>query len=166
MFSEEQFIFLCHLVAPFLSRYNLDKPSPSILDITVELFNALERIDKHVQTLRYMDPICDLLYPFYSHLSHTKNTNTLIEIDINFLNRRTLRYHIKYQYVGNLMKSEVEGIVSRLRLSLQKKLRFITQLSLAEVEAMNQPSVDPVVVITNDTNNTTPQNNSTTSVPQ
>lgn len=88
-----------------------------------------------------------------------------IEIDINFLNRRTLRYHIKYQYVGNLMKSEVEGIVSRLRLPLQKKLRFITQLSLAEVEAMNQSSVDPVAVITNDTNNT-PQNNSTTSVPQ
>lgn len=64
VYSEEQFIFLCHLVAPFLSRYNLDKPSPSILDITVELFNALERMDKHVQTLRYMDPICDLLYPF------------------------------------------------------------------------------------------------------
>lgn len=64
VYSEEQFIFLCHLVAPFLSRYNLDKPSPSILDITVELFNALERMDKHVQTLLYMDPICDLLYPF------------------------------------------------------------------------------------------------------
>lgn len=64
------------------------------------------------------------------------------------------------------MKSEVEGIVSRLRLPLQKKLRFITQLSLAEVEAMNQPSVDPVVGITNDTNNTTPQNNNITSVPQ
>lgn len=73
------------------------------------------------------------------------------------------RYHIKYQYVGNLMKSEVEGIVCRLRLPLQKKLRFITQLSLAEVEAMNQPSVDPVVVITNGT--TTPQNNNTVTVP-
>ncbi|XP_050057825.1 mediator of RNA polymerase II transcription subunit 23-like [Aphis gossypii] len=136
VYSEEQFIFLCHLVAPFLSRYNLDKPSPSIVDITVELFNALERMDKHVQTLRYMDPICDLLY------------------------------HIKYQYVGNLMKTEVEEIVYRLRLPLQKKLRFITQLSLAEVEAMNQPSADPVV-ITNGTNGTaTPQNTNTASVPQ
>lgn len=64
VYSEEQFIFLCHLVAPFLSRYNLDKPSPSILDIIIELFNALERMDKHVKTLHFMDPICDLLYPF------------------------------------------------------------------------------------------------------
>lgn len=63
------------------------------------------------------------------------------------------------------MKSEVEGIVYRLRLPLQKKLRFITQLSLAEVEAMNQPSADPVV--TNGTNgNATSQNNNTTAAPQ
>jgi len=69
--------------------------------------------------------------------------------------------------VGNLMKSEVEGIVYRLRLPLQKKLRFITQLSLAEVEAMNQPSADPVVVITNGTNGiATPQNTNAASVPQ
>jgi len=65
------------------------------------------------------------------------------------------------------MKSEMEGIVYRLRLPLQKKLRFITQLSLAEVEAMNQPSADPVVVITNGTNGTaTSQNTNATSVPQ
>jgi len=65
------------------------------------------------------------------------------------------------------MKSEVEGIVYRLRLPLQKKLRFITQLSLAEVEAMNQPSADPAVVITNSTNGTaTPQNTNAASVPQ
>lgn len=64
------------------------------------------------------------------------------------------------------MKSEVEGIVYRLRLPLQKKLRFITQLSLAEVEAMNQPSADPIVVITNGTNGTTtPQNNNTVTAP-
>jgi len=62
------------------------------------------------------------------------------------------------------MNTAVEGIVYRLRLLLQKKLRFITQLSLAEVEAMNQPSADPVVVITNGT--ATPQNTNTASVPQ
>lgn len=64
------------------------------------------------------------------------------------------------------MKSEVEGIVFRLRLPLQKKLRFITQLSLAEVEAMNKPSADTIVVTANGTNGTTPQNNVTTTVPQ
>lgn len=65
------------------------------------------------------------------------------------------------------MKSEVEGIVCRLRLSLQKKLRFITQLSLAEVEAMNKPSADPAVVITNGTNGTAiPQSGNAATVPQ
>lgn len=67
------------------------------------------------------------------------------------------------------MKSEVEGIVFRLRLPLQKKLRFITQLSLAEVEAMNRPpSTESVIVITNGSNgSTTPQNtNATTPVQQ
>jgi len=64
------------------------------------------------------------------------------------------------------MKSEVEGIVYRLRLPLQKKLRFITQLSLAEVEAMNQRSADPVAVNTNGTNGiATPQNTNAASVP-
>lgn len=64
------------------------------------------------------------------------------------------------------MKSEVEGIVYRLRLPLQKKLRFITQLSLAEVEAMNQPSADPVVVITNGTNGiSTSHNTNIASIP-
>lgn len=61
------------------------------------------------------------------------------------------------------MKSEVEGIVYRLRLPLQKKLRFITQLSLAEVEGMNQSSPEPVVLIANGTNGITKtQNNPTT----
>jgi len=63
------------------------------------------------------------------------------------------------------MKSEVEGIVCRLRLPLQKKLRFITQLSLAEVEAMNQPNADSVV-ITNGTNGTATAQNNTVTVPQ
>lgn len=65
------------------------------------------------------------------------------------------------------MKSEVEGIVYRLRLPLQKKLRFITQLSLAEVEAMNQPNADPVIVITNGTTNgtATSQNSNCTVAP-
>lgn len=62
------------------------------------------------------------------------------------------------------MKSEVEGIVYRLRLPLQKKLRFITQLSLAEVEAMNQPNADPVIVITSGTNGTTTSQNSNSTV--
>lgn len=81
-------------------------------------------------------------------LHHYKGSFKLI-LEVSLIN--IFRYHIKYQYVGNLMKSEVEGIVCRLRLPLQKKLRFITQLSLAEVEAMNQQSSDPIVTNTNGT---------------
>lgn len=79
-----------------------------------------------------MDPICDLLY------------------------------HIKYQYVGNLMKSEVDGIVRRLRLPLQKRLRFITHLSLAEVEALNKAAEKESAVITNGSNGVVSQNINTT----
>lgn len=64
------------------------------------------------------------------------------------------------------MKSEVEGTVYRLRLPLQKKLRFITQLSLAEVEAMNQPNTDSVVVINGTNGTATSQITNTPIVPQ
>ena len=62
--SEEQFIFLCHLIGPFLSRYKFDRPSPCILDLAVELFTALEQVNSFNKEMKYIDPICDLLYPF------------------------------------------------------------------------------------------------------
>lgn len=101
--SEEQFVFLCHLIGPFLSRYSVDRPGPCILDLTIECFNALEHVDSCQQVLNYMDPICDFFY------------------------------HIKYQYVGNLMKSEVEGIIRKLRPALQMRLRFIAHLTVSEI---------------------------------
>lgn len=52
-----------------------------------------------------MDPICDLLY------------------------------HIKYMFVGDVMKNEVEGIIRRLRPALQMRLRFIAHLSIEEIHA-------------------------------
>lgn len=61
--SEEQYLFLCHLIGPFLSRFNVDRPSPCILDLTVELFTALNQVNSANEELKYIDPICDLLYP-------------------------------------------------------------------------------------------------------
>lgn len=52
-----------------------------------------------------MDPICDLLY------------------------------HIKYMFVGDSMKKEIEAIVRKLRAPLQLRLRFIAHLTLEEVTA-------------------------------
>jgi hypothetical protein len=61
--TEEQFLFLCHLVGPFLQRFNTDRPR-CVTDLTVELYELLEQVDKNVAHMNYMDPICDLLYPF------------------------------------------------------------------------------------------------------
>lgn len=52
-----------------------------------------------------MDPICDLLY------------------------------HIKYMFVGDSMKKELEAVVRRLRPALQLRLRFIAHLTVEEVNA-------------------------------
>ncbi|KAG8223893.1 hypothetical protein J437_LFUL004729 [Ladona fulva] len=61
--TEEQLLFLCHLVGPFLQRFNTDHPR-CVMDLTLQLYESLEQVDKSVPVLRYMDPICDLLYPF------------------------------------------------------------------------------------------------------
>lgn len=100
--TEEQFLFLCHLVGPFLQRFNTDRPK-CVTDLTVELYELLEQVDKNVTHMSYMDPICDLLY------------------------------HIKYMFVGDLMKSEVECIIRRLRPALQMRLRFIAHLNIEKI---------------------------------
>lgn len=60
--TEEQYVFLCHLVGPFLQRFNNDRPQ-YVMEITIELYQLLEQVDKSVTHLNYMDSICDLLYP-------------------------------------------------------------------------------------------------------
>uniref|UniRef100_A0A1B6D9V1 Mediator of RNA polymerase II transcription subunit 23 n=1 Tax=Clastoptera arizonana TaxID=38151 RepID=A0A1B6D9V1_9HEMI len=100
--TEEQFLFLCHLVGPFLQRFNTDRPR-CVMDLTIELYHLLEQVDKNVAHLNYMDSICDLLY------------------------------HIKYMFVGDTMKSDVEGIIRRLRPALQMRLRFIAHLNIDEI---------------------------------
>jgi len=60
--SEEQLIYACHLIGPTLARFNAERPH-CVVELAVCLYEMLERVD-HTQTiLKYMDPICDLLYP-------------------------------------------------------------------------------------------------------
>lgn len=49
------------------------------------------------------------------------------------LRQSILRYHIKYMYVGDLLKNETETIIRRLRPALQMRLRFITHLNIEEI---------------------------------
>ena len=61
--TEEQLIFVCHLIGPTLNRFNVERPR-CISELTVILYEMLEQVN-HVQThLKQMDPVCDLMYPF------------------------------------------------------------------------------------------------------
>ncbi|CAG9857627.1 unnamed protein product [Phyllotreta striolata] len=98
---EEQFLYACHLVGPFLQRFN----GPLLGELTTALYELLAQVDQAQADMRYMDPICDLLY------------------------------HIKYMFVGDSMKKELEAVVRRLRPQLQLRLRFIAHLTIEEVHA-------------------------------
>ncbi|KAG8190668.1 hypothetical protein JTE90_001277 [Oedothorax gibbosus] len=100
--TEEQFLFVCHLACPFLQRFCMDK-TRCVMEITVELYEMLEIIDKNCEQLQYTDVICDLLY------------------------------HIKYQFIGDAIKNEIEKSVRNLRPAIQRKLRFITHMNIEEI---------------------------------
>ncbi|XP_054718227.1 mediator of RNA polymerase II transcription subunit 23-like [Uloborus diversus] len=100
--TEEQFLFLCHLVAPFLQRFHIERTKYAA-EITVELYEMLEAVDKNCEQMRFIDSVCDLLY------------------------------HIKYMFIGDSIKNEVERIIRNLRPAIQRKLRFITHLNIDEI---------------------------------
>ncbi|KAK7070434.1 Mediator of RNA polymerase II transcription subunit 23 [Halocaridina rubra] len=101
--TEEQLVVVCHLVGPFLQRFS-NELARKVFDVTIELYEALAKVDHSVSELKYMDPICDVLY------------------------------HIKYMFTGDSIKTDVEGIIRGLRPALQRRLRFITHLNLDAIE--------------------------------
>ncbi|CAH4038427.1 mediator of RNA polymerase II transcription subunit 23 isoform X1 [Pieris brassicae] len=100
--TESQLIYLCHLVGPFLQRFNSDI-SRAVMEITILLYELLAHVDKTQAHLDFIDPICDLLY------------------------------HIKYMFVGDTLKNELETVIRKLRPALQMRLRFITHLNVEEI---------------------------------
>lgn len=59
--TEEQFLFVCYLVGPFLHRF-LNERTRCVMDISTELYGMLEIIDKKCKNLKHIDKIADLLY--------------------------------------------------------------------------------------------------------
>ena len=59
--TEEQLLFVCYLVGPFLYRFLVER-TRCVMDITIELYEMLEIIGKKNQELKHVDKICDLLY--------------------------------------------------------------------------------------------------------
>ena len=97
--TEEQFLFICHIIAPYLHRLNIER-TRVVIDLTKELYSLLEVIDKTCENLRFVDPICDLLY------------------------------HIKYMFIGDCAKSDIEAKIRNLRPALQMRLQFMTHLNV------------------------------------
>lgn len=102
--TEEQLLFLCHLIGPFFQRFNTETSVHLLTELTTVLYESIEQVDQSVPQLHHMDIICDLLY------------------------------HIKYIHVGDAIKSELLTIVKRLRPQLQMRLRFLVRLSLDEIK--------------------------------
>ncbi|KAL4235920.1 Mediator of RNA polymerase II transcription subunit 23 [Mactra antiquata] len=73
-----------------------------LLDLTVEFYEILANIDKSCEHLNHMDIITDFLY------------------------------HIKYMFVGDGVKSEVDKVIRTLRPALQMRLRFISHTNVDE----------------------------------
>ncbi|XP_064625436.1 mediator of RNA polymerase II transcription subunit 23-like [Lineus longissimus] len=102
--TEIQFLYLCHLIGPFLQRFHGERMR-CLLELTVELYEILENVDKGTEHIKYMDSISDFLY------------------------------HIKYMFVGDSVKNEVEKVIRNLRPAFQKRLRFISHHSKEEAQA-------------------------------
>jgi mediator of RNA polymerase II transcription subunit 23 len=109
--NETQLLFIGHLVAPFLQRLNSERPN-MVCRLTIAFYELLEEVDKNTpkdKELTYMDLFCDLLY------------------------------HIKYMYTGDVVKTDVEPIIGRLRPSLQLRFRFITHLNIEDITPAAPP---------------------------
>lgn len=103
--TEYQLIYLHHVLGPFLQRLD----AKDVIEITKIFYELLELVDKNNlqknEPLKFMDPICDMLY------------------------------HIKYMFVGDSMKVDLEPIIRRLSSPLRLRLRFITRLTVEDVKA-------------------------------
>ena len=54
---------------------------------------------------------------------------------------KLLRYHIKYMFVGDGVRNEVEKVICKLRPALKVRLRFISHLNIEETNTVaNTPS--------------------------
>ncbi|TRY72734.1 hypothetical protein TCAL_11188 [Tigriopus californicus] len=94
--TEEQMLFVFHVVGPFLQRLHSEQRfMRPLLDLTVQFYRILQQVDKECKHLKYIDSVCDILY------------------------------HIKYQFTGDSVKGDVERVVRELSGPLQLRLRFI-----------------------------------------
>ncbi|XP_071507366.1 mediator of RNA polymerase II transcription subunit 23-like [Diadema antillarum] len=59
--TEDQFLFICHIVGPFLQRF-YEERTRCLIEIAVELYEMLQSVDRHSQQINHADTICDFFY--------------------------------------------------------------------------------------------------------
>ncbi|XP_037090079.1 mediator of RNA polymerase II transcription subunit 23-like isoform X3 [Pollicipes pollicipes] len=100
--SEVQFVYVCHLVAPFLERLN----TSSVFELTKTLYETLEEVDKASTELRYMDQISDMLYHIkYMHTGDSTKAEAERVI-------RALRpaLQLRLRFITHLNLDEIPGM--------------------------------------------------------
>ncbi|XP_043923926.1 mediator of RNA polymerase II transcription subunit 23 [Protopterus annectens] len=81
-----------------------------MLEVGIAFYEMLQNADQYNNHLLYVDPICDFLY------------------------------HMKYMFIGDGIKEQVEKIICNLRPALKLRLRFITHSIKMEASAVpSQP---------------------------
>lgn len=81
-----------------------------MIEVGAVLYEMLQNADQYSSHLLYMDPICDFLY------------------------------HMKYMFIGDYIKEQVEKIICNLRPALKVRLRFINHSIKMEAAAVpSQP---------------------------
>lgn len=102
--TEPQLLYLLHIISPFLIRLD----PKDVIEITKIFYELLEFIDKNNvennSLIQYMDPICDIFY------------------------------HLKYMFIGDSMKADLEPIIKRLSNPLKARLRFVTRLGVEDIK--------------------------------
>lgn len=59
--TEEQLIFVYHLVGPFLQRLHAERSMRPLFESTINLYKMLAKVDREVR-IKNVDAICDILY--------------------------------------------------------------------------------------------------------
>ncbi|XP_063968330.1 mediator of RNA polymerase II transcription subunit 23-like [Lytechinus pictus] len=59
--TEDQFLFICHIIGPFLQRFHEER-TRCLLEIAIELYDMLQSVDRHSNHILHADTICDFFY--------------------------------------------------------------------------------------------------------
>ena len=69
--TESQFLFICKLIGPFLSKIHLENTN-LLIDLAHELYDMIHKVDKSNENLYYMETICNFFYHLkYRHIGES-----------------------------------------------------------------------------------------------